>query len=236
MQTTQKKDEEIRMKSEAGPVQFVDAAHLAARQAGGGAPPTDLFAASNLAAATAGSWPYPNQAILIAQPSYGLPPAPQFSPFPQYAPFAPPSQFGMQAAQYPTAAQPWPTNALSPQRFGAGGPTLTNPTTRLPLCDIVDEGAEYVCQLELPGVKRENANVACFERSILVTAQAEPDVDVGALVQSERGATIAYRRAINLPGEVEPSGAKATLRDGILTINVPKSNPTEGPRRIPIGA
>ncbi|MHB1261171.1 MAG: Hsp20/alpha crystallin family protein [Thermoplasmatota archaeon] len=110
------------------------------------------------------------------------------------------------------------------------------PSARLPATDIVDEGAELVCQIELPGVKQENVEVSCFGRGLLVTAHSEPEIDLGALVQAERGVETTYRRAINLPVPIQPSGAKATLRDGILTVNLPKANPTEAPRRIPVSS
>jgi HSP20 family molecular chaperone IbpA len=108
------------------------------------------------------------------------------------------------------------------------------PSARLPATDIVDEGGELVCQVELPGVKPENVEVSCFGRGLLVTAHSEPEIDLGALVQAERGVETTFRRAINLPVPIQPSGAKATLRDGILTVNLPKANPTEAPRRIPV--
>jgi HSP20 family molecular chaperone IbpA len=127
-------------------------------------------------------------------------------------------------------------NSVRPMRSGfptAPAPVAW-PSARLPATDIVDEGAELVCQVELPGVKPENVEVSCFGRGLLVSARAEPEIDLGALVQSERGIESTYRRAINLPVPVQPSGAKATLRDGILTVNLPKANPTEAPRRIPV--
>lgn len=121
------------------------------------------------------------------------------------------------------------------QGFANAGPQpVAWPNARLPAVDIVDEGSELVCQVELPGVKPENVDVACHGRGILVTAQAEPDIDLGALVQAERGLQVTYRRAIPLPAPVNPSGAKARLRDGVLTINAPKTDPTEGPRRVPV--
>ena len=127
-------------------------------------------------------------------------------------------------------------NSVRPmqQPFTSQGPQVAWPTARLPATDIVDEGAELVCQIELPGVKPENVEVSCFGRGLLVTAYSEPEIDLGALVQAERGVETTYRRAVNLPVPVQPSGAKATLRDGILTVNLPKANPTEAPRRIPV--
>lgn len=117
---------------------------------------------------------------------------------------------------------------------GIGPQQVAWPNARLPPTDIVDEGAELVCQVELPGVKPENIDVAAHGRALLVTAQAEPDIDLGALVQAERGLQVTYRRSILLPTTVQPSGAKARLRDGVLTINLPKVDATEGTRRIPV--
>jgi HSP20 family molecular chaperone IbpA len=128
-------------------------------------------------------------------------------------------------------------NTVRPMPGGIGAgrqPPVAWPSARLPATDIVDEGAEIVCQVELPGVKPENVEVSCFGRGLLVSAHAQSEIDLGALVQAERGLEPTYRRAINLPVPVQPSGAKATLRDGILTVNLPKANPTEAPRRIPV--
>lgn len=130
-----------------------------------------------------------------------------------------------------TQGQTLLTSLQAPGRRG-GAQQVAWPQARLPATDIVDEGSELVCQLELPGVKPENVDVACHGRGILVTAHADPEIDLGALVQAERGLQATYRRAIPLPVTVQPSGAKARLRDGILTINVPKADPTEGPRRV----
>jgi HSP20 family molecular chaperone IbpA len=128
-------------------------------------------------------------------------------------------------------------NTVRPMQGGIGAgraQPLAWPSARLPATDIVDEGAELVCQIELPGVKPENVEVSCFGRGLLVSAHSQSEIDLGALVQAERGLESTYRRAINLPVPVQPSGAKATLRDGILTVNLPKANPTEAPRRIPV--
>lgn len=126
-------------------------------------------------------------------------------------------------------------NTVRPmQGFASQKQPVAWPSARVPATDIVDEGGELVCQIELPGVKPENVDIACHGRGILVTAQADPDIDLGALVQAERGLQVTYRRAVPLPAAVNPSGAKARLRDGVLTINVPKTDPTEGPRRVPV--
>lgn len=187
--------------------------------------------------------PY-GQAAFPQQP-YG--PGPQAQPqaaFPNpFAAFAPTLSYGLagvadllyRGATLATAQGQALLGALQPPMAGRQQqPQVAWPNARLPPVDIVDEGAELVCQVELPGTKPESVDVACHGRGILVTAHAEPDIDLGSLVQAERGLQVTYRRAIQLPAVVNPSGAKARLRDGILTINVPKADPTEGPRRVPV--
>lgn len=217
MQTTPKKEEIVRIGRD-GPLQFADGSEQAAIQrlqqefSFGGLPPSPI------------AYPSP--------PSFNLPPAPTLASINAWAQQA----TWPQASPYPQAPNP----ALAPQAIApryTASPSITTfgPNThRLPPCDLVDEGSGYIAQIELPGVKHDNVDVSCFERGILVTATATPDIDVGALVQSERGTMISFRRAINLPAPISPSGVKATLGDGILTVTLPKSNPTEGPRRVPV--
>jgi HSP20 family molecular chaperone IbpA len=176
--------------------------------------------------------------VRFGSPNYGLPPAPPFTALTEWGEFLN-RGIAIAAAQGQAllSAVQRPINSLLP---GFAVPTLGTAAmpfgTRAPAVDIVDEGSEFVCQVELPGVKTENIEVSCFERGLLVTAHAEPEIDVGALVQAERGIKASYRRAINVPAPVQPSGSKATLREGILTVNLPKLTPTEGPRRVPVNA
>ncbi|MEA3136597.1 MAG: hypothetical protein QOC71_878 [Thermoplasmata archaeon] len=228
MQTTQrKKDEEgSRTRRESGPMHFAEAGTLYSRE--GITHPQPHIGIGNPYEASSPFNPgfgSPFGPVGLQTPTFGLPQALAFQNL-MGANVANP-WLAFAASQ---ASQPWASGQRSNNQAGA----FAGSTARQPPVDIVDEGSEFVCQVELPGVKMENVDLACFERGLLVTAQAEPDIDVGALVQSERGITTSYRRAINLPAPVQPSGAKATLRDGILTVNLPKANPTESARRIPV--
>lgn len=213
MQTTQKRQEDdVKVRRAAGPLHFIDANQ-------------------------------PTGFQYVPQGAFETPLAVQFAALPAHLAYGPQTAYGVPQLQW---AQPMPS-AFAPNPRAAGmaypQPQMTNQGTpgiapglaqRVPACDIVDEGSEYVCQVELPGVKRENVDVSCFERALLITAHAEPEIDVGALVLSERGSTASFRRAITLPSDIQTTDAKAALRDGILTINLPKAKPTAGPKRIPV--
>jgi HSP20 family protein len=117
--------------------------------------------------------------------------------------------------------------ASSPIAFAAGI------ASRTPACDIVDEGKQFVCQLELPGVKAEQVELLCFERAVVINAFREAEGDIASLVQSERG-NATQQRAITLPNGIQPGSCRATLSNGILTVVLPKVHPTEGPQRIEV--
>ncbi len=238
MQTTQrKKDEEgTRGRRESGPMHFAEAGALYGREGLGGYAPIGFQ--PNLGIHTQNPFEVPAPfgpglgspfgPVGLQSPTFGLPPVGAFANVPGLATMANP-WLAYAASQ---GLQPWSASQRGVGTIGAYG--VGGGIARQPPVDVVDEGSEFVCQVELPGVKIENVDLACFERGLLVTAQAEPDIDVGALVQSERGITTSYRRAINLPAPVQPSGAKATLRDGILTVNLPKANPSESARRVTV--
>jgi HSP20 family molecular chaperone IbpA len=108
------------------------------------------------------------------------------------------------------------------------------PMPRVPSADLIDQGNEYVIQLEMPGVKKEDLDIMVSERTVTISGAVKPDVGEGTLLLAERGPVI-YRRMLPLPSEVHTTQSKAQFKDGILTLTVPKKVPTEGPRRIDVG-
>lgn len=110
----------------------------------------------------------------------------------------------------------------------------TPPVTRPPGVNIVDAGESYVVQVELPAIKKEDLEILGSDRSITVAAQVRPDpATEGTVLLGEVAPTI-YRRTIHLPAACSTARSKATLKDGILTLHVPKKDPSSGMRRIDV--
>lgn len=107
------------------------------------------------------------------------------------------------------------------------------PAQRSPTVDIIDEGSEFQVQLELPGVKKDDLDIMVTDRAIVIEASANPEMDEGVVMVNERG-PVSYRRAIHLPAQIDTKNCKAKLKDGVLTLDVPKKEPTEGARRVEI--
>jgi HSP20 family protein len=91
-----------------------------------------------------------------------------------------------------------------------------------PAVDIFEDAHGITVQAEMPGVSKERLNVQADRNSLLIEGEAAIDVPAGmealyADVQSTR-----YRRSFLLSGELETDRIEADLKDGVLTLRIPK--------------
>ena len=102
------------------------------------------------------------------------------------------------------------------ERFPAEG-------VRSPFCDIQETEEEVIITAELPGVKKEDIRLNATEREVEIEAEAkreEEEKEAGYL-RRERQYSRFYR-SIALPAEVDPSKARATYKNGVLELRLPK--------------
>ena len=112
-----------------------------------------------------------------------------------------------------------------------------NVGVRQALVDVKDAGKEVVVTAELPGVSKDGLDIDATENGVEIRARAEKDderEDEGHY-HRERSYSQWYRR-FPFPAEVFPDQAQAELKDGILTLRVPKKVPAqdEKPRKVPV--
>lgn len=112
-------------------------------------------------------------------------------------------------------------------------PSEMNPSIREPNMDVVDLAKEFCIHWELPGVKKEDVDIMVTDKNVILNAKGFPDVDDGVVVHTERPPTV-YRRTVPFETEVDTGSAKASLKDGILTVNIPKRTPTAGPKHLDV--
>ena len=99
-------------------------------------------------------------------------------------------------------------------RRGEGKPWKAIQDKREPLVDVVSSGKEVRVIAEMPGVKKEDINVTVNEKTMVISVDSEG-----------RG----YYKELDLPGAVDPKGARSTYNNGILEVTVPlKSAGTGG--------
>jgi len=102
--------------------------------------------------------------------------------------------------------------------------------------DILDVGASIIIQVNMPGVEAGDVRISVQDDILTVSAdlKADPDIEGAVYLRRERRFT-KPTRSVTLPVKVEAERADATLRNGILTVTLPKI-PTIVPKSIKVTA
>jgi HSP20 family protein len=98
---------------------------------------------------------------------------------------------------------------------------------RQPLIDLADNGKEYVVKAEVPGIEKKDLNIEITENGVEISGQTtidtkQDDQEKGFL-RRERRYTSFYRN-LPLPEAVLTDKAEAELKDGVLTVKLPKAS------------
>lgn len=95
---------------------------------------------------------------------------------------------------------------------------------RVPRVDVIDGDKAVTVRAELPGVDRKDLDVSVTEDSVQIrgSTRSEEKEEKESYYRSEirRGE---FSRTVALPASVDADKAKATFRDGILEIVLPKT-------------
>jgi HSP20 family protein len=102
----------------------------------------------------------------------------------------------------------------------------------VPLADLEETDDEYLIEIELPGVKRNDIDVAISDRRARVTGTRKEKERKGILRRRTR-AVGEFAFEIMLPGEVDGDSAEAHIEDGVLYVRIPKTS-REHPHRIEV--
>lgn len=126
--------------------------------------------------------------------------------------------FEQMEANLEEAAQWWESEPM---------PAVSGETTAVRV-DIEDTGDELVLTAELPGFSTEDIDVRVTDHTFQLDAEHETESTeetAGEFLQRERYRA-SVRRSITLPDAVETDDISATYDNGVLTVRLPKSEPT----------
>jgi HSP20 family protein len=94
---------------------------------------------------------------------------------------------------------------------------------KIPKVDVIERDEEVVVKAEMPGVEKKDLDVSVTENSVTIkgTTSHEAKEEKGDYYRCEisRGA---YARTVSLPSYVDANKAKATFKDGVLELTLPK--------------
>lgn len=100
-----------------------------------------------------------------------------------------------------------------------GMPFISN---RGPAINIIDEGKDFVVEVQVPGFKKEQIEVKIESKSLKVSAKKEKKEETTKKYLKSKAFVSSFVKEISLPSEVVVDKVTSTLQDGILKITLPK--------------
>ena len=108
---------------------------------------------------------------------------------------------------------------------GAKTSEATEPSQRpvfQPRIDLWETATEWHLVAELPGVRPENLEIVTKEGSLTIEAKVVDRVVEDAKIRRSEYTGGDFRRTFHLGDNLAADGAEATLKDGVLTLRLPK--------------
>ncbi len=93
-----------------------------------------------------------------------------------------------------------------------------------PAVELYETDTEVVARAALPGVDPKSIDVQVDDRSLTLAAERREETEERGRNYHRRELRYGrFERTLTLPTEVKPDQAKATYRDGVLEVRVPKA-------------
>jgi HSP20 family protein len=98
--------------------------------------------------------------------------------------------------------------------------------TELPKVDILDKENSVLIRAEIPGMKKEDIDISLSDTTLTLRGESKEESEEKGKDNYYRRETSSksFSRTLSLPCDVQSSDAKASFADGVLEINIPKSD------------
>ncbi|MBI5625309.1 MAG: Hsp20/alpha crystallin family protein [Elusimicrobia bacterium] len=109
-------------------------------------------------------------------------------------------------------------------------PDIQGGRTWLPSVDIRETEKEYILSVDVPGLSKKDLKVEVSEGVLVLSGKREEEResrDKGYLRQEQFHGE--FRRSFMLPENVKAKEIKASYKDGLLTVTLPRSKETRKP-------
>ena len=92
----------------------------------------------------------------------------------------------------------------------------------VPPVDIFEDKNGIVVEADIPGVSKERLTVRADRNSLMIEGEASIDMPEGMEALYADVQVTKYRRSFVLSSELDADRVEASLRDGLLTLRIPK--------------
>lgn len=117
----------------------------------------------------------------------------------------------------------------------SGLPTGRPTAAFAPLLDLTEADQEFTLTVELPGLTKEEVDLELREDALVLRGEKKPEAEADdqTVLHAERRWG-SFERFLRLPADIDADGVKASFRDGVLVVRLPKAAPGGGPRKIEV--
>ncbi len=105
-----------------------------------------------------------------------------------------------------------------------------------PAIDAIQDGEGYILKMDIPGVPASDLQISVEGDTVQVSGERKTDTETKKenYVRRERTAG-KFSRTVTLPYQVDNSKVEAKVKDGVLTLTLPKRE-ADKPRRVEVKA
>ena len=103
-----------------------------------------------------------------------------------------------------------------------------------PALDVFEDKDNYTVKAELPGMKKEDIEISLHDGTLSISGERKGETkhEEAEVYRAERFFG-RFQRTVSLPTTVAADKAKATYKDGLLTITLPKTEEAK-PKQIQV--
>lgn len=133
----------------------------------------------------------------------------------------------------PTIRRSTPTITLFEDIFSDVffAPAVWNEGMRIPLHDVIENEKEYIVEVSMAGVKKENINLKLDEAVLTISAERQESDQKFNRKQTFYGK---YEKSFTLPDAVDKENIQAAFENGILKVSIPKTEQQKFQKQISI--
>jgi len=103
----------------------------------------------------------------------------------------------------------------------------------MPKTNLYDLGDRFEVVAELPGFSKENLDIKIQGNYLELSGNHQPDAPENYSVHRVERGTTSFSRSFTLPSDVDSEKAEASLKNGLLKLNLPKAEAAK-PKQITV--
>jgi len=92
-----------------------------------------------------------------------------------------------------------------------------------PPTNVFETKEAFVVKAEVPGLAEGDVSVSVEDDALVIRGERKTEVPAGYRVHLRERAPIAFSRKLPLPARVDVGAVTATLKNGLLTVTLPKT-------------